>query len=218
LPAPPHDNESGTDQRSVWSGLLATLSLVAAAVGTGLLGVLAAPAILVTFGGLLAYVLGRVAEGAPPFPKARPSLTWLGELVRFIGNFVVWALPQVPFAAPFITFVAVTWPLAPESASLQFQQQASEIIPVLLIGFVIETGAIRWRNRPVNWILGLMTVLILVAGETFALVSLATNDPNHADIVAGSMAAGVVAILIAAIQGSSSRVEMAERARQDSNL
>ena len=73
---------------------------------------------------------------------------------------------------------------------------------MLLIGFVIEAGAIRWRDRPLNWILSLMTVGILLAGEIYALVDLATNSPDHADIIAGSMAAGVTAILIAAIQGS----------------
>ena len=76
---------------------------------------------------------------------------------------------------------------------------------MLLIGYVIEAGAIRWRDRPVNWILSLMTVGILLAGEIYALVDLATDSPDHADIIAGSMAAGVVAILIAAIQGSAKR-------------
>lgn len=98
--------------------------------------------------------------------------------------------------------VAVTWPLARESESLRFQEQASQIILVLLIGYVIEAGAIRWRSRPVNWILSLMTVGILLAGEVYALVDLATDSPDHADIIAGSMAAGVAAMLIAAIQGS----------------
>ena len=73
---------------------------------------------------------------------------------------------------------------------------------MLLVGFAIETGAIRWRERPLNWILSLMTAAILLAGETYALVDLATDSPDHADIIAGSMAAGVTAILIAAIQGS----------------
>jgi len=78
---------------------------------------------------------------------------------------------------------------------------------VLLIGYVIEAGAIRWRDRPVNWILSLMTVGILLAGEVYALIDLATDSPDHADVIAGSMAAGVVAILIAAIQGSVKRNE-----------
>ncbi len=76
---------------------------------------------------------------------------------------------------------------------------------MLLIGYVIEAGAIRWRNRPVNWILSAMTVLILIVGEVYALVDLASGDPGHADVIAGSMAAGFTAILIAAIQGSLQR-------------
>jgi hypothetical protein len=74
---------------------------------------------------------------------------------------------------------------------------------VLLIAYGIEAGAIRWRSRPVNWILSLMTVAILLTGEVYALVDLATDSPDHADIIAGAMAAGVAAILIAAVQGAS---------------
>lgn len=146
-------------------------------------------------------------------PPPRASAAWLGEFGRFLVEFVIWAAPQVPFVAPFLVFVAVTWPLPQESQSLRFQEQASQIILVLLIGYVIEAGAIRWRDRPVNWILSLMTAGILLAGEAYALVDLATENPNHADIIAGSIAAGVAAILIAAIQGSARREDPAPPAQ-----
>ena len=73
---------------------------------------------------------------------------------------------------------------------------------MLLIGYVIEAGALRWRSHSVDWLLSLVTVVILLVGETYALVDLATDDPGHADIIAGAMAAGLVAILTAAVQGS----------------
>jgi hypothetical protein len=195
----------GNEKRGpVLSGVLAALSLLAG-LGTALLGVLLAPVALVAVGALVAYRLEMFGEDAPGFPRPRASLAWFGELARFLADFVVWAAPQVPFLAPFLVFVAVTWPLPQESEGLRFQEQASQIIVVLLIGYVIEAGAIRWRSRPVNWILSLMTVAILVAGEVYALVDLAGGDPGHADIIAGSMAAGLAAILIAAIQGSLQR-------------
>lgn len=192
------------ERSPILSGLLAALSLLAG-LGTALLGILVAPVAVIAVGALVAYRLEIFGEDAPSFPRPRPSLTWLGELARFLVAFVGWAAPQVPFLAPFVVFVAVTWPLPQESEGLQFQEQASQIILVLLIGYVIEAGAIRWRDRPVNWILSAMTVAILVAGETYALVDLASGDPGHADIIAGSMAAGLAAILIAAIQGSARR-------------
>jgi hypothetical protein len=192
----------GKERSAVVSGLLAALSLLAG-LGTALLGILAAPVAIVAIVALVVYRLGIFGDSAPRLPAPRPSLAWLGELARFAWDFAVWAAPQVPFVAPFLVFVAVTWPLPRESApTLRFQEQASQIILVLLIGYVIEAGAIRWRDRPVNWILSLMTVGILLAGEAYALVDLATDNPDHADVIAGSMAAGVVAILIAAIQGS----------------
>ncbi len=205
----PSKPTAGKERSGVVSGLLAALSLLAG-LGTALLGILAAPVAIIAVGALVVYRLGIFGESAPPFPTPRPTLAWLGELARFAWDFVVWAAPQVPFVAPFLVFVAVTWPLPQESAeTLRFQEQASQIILVLLIGYVIEAGAIRWRDRPVNWILSLMTVGILLAGEVYALVDLATDSPDHADIIAGSMAAGVVAILVAAIQGSGRREDEA---------
>lgn len=199
----------GTKGRgAVVSGLLAGLSLLAG-LATAAVGILAAPVALLAFGALVVYRLGIFGESAPSFPPPRPSAAWLGEFGRFLVEFVIWAAPQVPFVAPFLVFVAVTWPLPQESQSLRFQEQASQIILVLLVGYVIEAGAIRWRDRPVNWILSLMTAGILLAGEVYALVDLATNSPDHADIIAGAMAAGVAAILIAAIQGSARREEPA---------
>ena len=189
------------ERKPLLSGLLAALSLLAG-LGTALLGVLVAPVALVAVGALVAYRLEMFGEDPPRFPRPRASLAWLGELTRFLAEFVGWAAPQVPFLAPFVVFVAVTWPLPEESEGLQFQEQASQIIVVLLIGYAIEAGAIRWRGRPVNWILSGMTVAILLAGEIYALVDLASGDPGHADLIAGSMAAGLTAILIAAIQGS----------------
>jgi hypothetical protein len=206
----PSKPAGGKRRSPLVSGLLAALSLLAG-LGTALLGILAAPVAIVAVGALVVYRLGIFGESAPPFPAPRLSLAWLGELARFVVDFVVWAAPQVPFVAPFVVFVAVTWPLPQASESLRFQEQASQIILVLLIGYVIEAGAIRWRDRPVNWILSLMTVGILLAGEVYALVDLATDNPDHADIIAGSMAAGVVAILIAAIQGSLQREDEASR-------
>ena len=191
----------GKDRNPLLSVLLAGLSLLAG-VGTALLGIVAAPLALVAVVALVAYRLAA-GEGAPTFPAPRASTAWLGEFADFVLAFLAWAAPQVPFVAPFLVFVAVTWPLPQDSSeSLRFQEQASQIILVLLIGYVIEAGAIRWRRRPVNWILSLMTVAILLAGEVYALVDLATDNPDHADLIAGSMEAGVAVILIAAIQGS----------------
>jgi hypothetical protein len=194
----------GHKRNPLISLLLAALSLLAG-LGTALVGVLAAPLALVAVLALVVYRLAA-SQGAPALPPPRSELAWLRELAEFVVSFVAWAAPQVPFLAPFVVFVAVTWPLPPESsASLRFQEQASQIILVLLIAYGIEAGAIRWRDRPVNWILSLMTVAILLTGEVFALIDLASDDPGHADVIAGSMAAGVTAILVTAILGSAAR-------------
>jgi hypothetical protein len=189
---------------TVFSVLLAALSLLAG-VGTALLGIVAAPLALLAVAALVAYRLAA-GQGAPAFPPPHASVAWLGQLGRFLVDFTLWAAPQVPFVAPFLVFVAVTWPLPQESSdSLRFQEAASQIILVLLIAYGIEAGAIRWSRRPLNWVLSLMTVAILLAGEVYALIDLATDTPDHADIIAGSMAAGVTAILIAAVQGAGRR-------------
>jgi hypothetical protein len=193
-------SEERSERTSVLQGVLTVLSLLAGAAALGPLAVVVGVA---SFAALLASVLGGGGGlGLPPF---QPSLAWLKSAAGALA-------PLLPFTVPFAVFVAVTWPLASKSESLQFQEQASQIIPVLLVGFVLETSAMRWGSRRVNWILSLMTVVILLLGETIALISLWTRDHAHADVVAGSMAAGVAAILIAAVLGMSNRGEWGEPA------
>lgn len=182
---------------------LAMVSVVGLVLGGAVIGPLIALAGLVW---LVTYTLRRVGVN-PPQPPPRPQLSvaWLREMRIYLGRLIAWAAPIVPFVAPAITFIAVTWPLPKESQGLLFQEQASQILLVLLIGYVIEAGALRWRRQRVDWLLSLVTVLILLAGEVYALVALYEADPNHADVIAGAMAAGVVAILTAAIPGASEK-------------
>lgn len=191
-------------QRSaVASAALALLAVAATVVGVGLLGPLVAVAGLIW---LVTYTLRRVGVDPPDPPKPELSLAWLREFWAYLGRLIAWAAPSVPFLAPALTFIAVTWPLAESSSqSLRFQEQASQILLVLLVGYVIEAGALRWRSHSVDWLLSLVTVVILLVGETYALIDLATDDPGHADVIAGAMAAGLVAILTAAVQGSAKR-------------
>ncbi len=188
-------------QRSVVaSAALAVVSVLALVLGGAVVGPLIA---LVGLVWLVTYTLRRVGANPPqPPPRPRLSLAWLRDAWDYLGRLLAWAAPIVPFVAPAVAFIAVTWPLPKESQGLLFQEQSTQILMVLLIGFVIEAGALRWRRQAVDWLLSLVTVLILLAGEVYALVALYDNDPNHADIVAGAMAAGVVAILTAAIQGA----------------
>ncbi|HEX3238587.1 MAG TPA: hypothetical protein VHR18_00440 [Solirubrobacterales bacterium] len=194
------EREPGKQRSAFGSALLALFSIVATVVGVGLFGPLVA---IVGLGWLVTYTLRRVGVDPPSPPRPRLTLGWLRELWDYLGRLIAWGAPSVPFLAPAITFIAVTWPLAESSSeTLRFQEQASQILLVLLIGYVIEAGALRWRKHSVDWLLSLVTVVILLVGETYALVDLATDDPGHADIIAGAMAAGLVAILTAAVQGS----------------
>jgi hypothetical protein len=190
---------------AVASVALAVVSVVGLVLGGAVIGPLIA---LVGLVWLATYTLRRVGVN-PPEPPSRPqfSLAWWRELWHYLGRLIAWAAPIVPFVAPAVTFIAVTWPLPKESQGLLFQEQSTQILLVLLIGFVIEAGALRWRRQAVDWLLSLVTVLILLAGEVFALAALYESDPGHADIVAGAMAAGVVAILTAAIQGAAEAPE-----------
>ncbi len=193
-------SEPGKQRSAFGSALLALFSIVATVVGVGLFGPLVA---IVGLGWLVTYTLRRVGVDPPSPPRPRLTLEWLREFWDYLGRLIAWGAPSVPFLAPTITFIAVTWPLAESSSeSLRFQEQASQILLVLLIGYVIEAGALRWRKHSVDWLLSLVTVVILLVGEIYALVDLATDDPGHADIIAGAMAAGLVAILTAAVQGS----------------
>jgi hypothetical protein len=165
-----------------WAALAAILAAVA---GLGL----AAPVLaLVAFASLVGAAASRL-RGAG-----------LGKLpVRAALDAAVRLTPHL---FPLIVYWALVLPLHSEGASITFFQQATEIIPILLIGFVLEAGALELRGRsPVDWLLGFTTVAILIVGETYALIALAQDDPVHADIVTGAMAAGAAAIVVAAAMG-----------------
>jgi hypothetical protein len=96
------------DKRNpVVSFLLAALTLLAG-LGTALVGILAAPVALVAIGALVIYRLQLFGEDAPRFPQPQASLSWFGELARFVVDSLTWAAPQVPFVAPLLVFIAVT--------------------------------------------------------------------------------------------------------------
>jgi hypothetical protein len=132
----------------VASVALAVFSVVALVLGGAVIGPLIA---LVGLIWLVTYTLGRVGVNPPEPPRPRLSLAWLREFWDYLGRLIAWAAPTVPFVAPAITFIAVTWPLPKESEGLLFQEQASQILLILLIGFVIEAGALRWRRQAVDW-------------------------------------------------------------------
>jgi hypothetical protein len=80
------------------------------------------------------------------------------------------------------------------------------VIVVLLLALALEARFFRLRRARERLELGAMlfTMLLLGSGEFYALHGVAVAHSEHADLIAGAIAAGFVAVAITAFTGSGS--------------
>jgi len=174
------------------TSLSAVLAVAGALVASPLLPFAVVPAAVAVARAVLA---ARATEGLASLPLHQ-------RIVQPLRRSALAVIRVVPSIVPIGCFVAVAWPLDSEVESNAFHNAAaSEVIPLLLIGLAIEVGYLRLRERaPVDAVLAVVTVVFLVLAEVDALMALANNTTEHADIVAGGIAAGASALFLAAVQ------------------
>jgi hypothetical protein len=88
-------------------------------------------------------------------------------------------------------------------ASLSFDEVAAQVIPVLLLALALEARFFRLHRirEPLDLAAALFTMLVLGCGEFYALQGIADNRPEHAGLIGGAIAAGFVAVAVAALTG-----------------
>ena len=109
---------------------------------------------------------------------------------------------------PVIAFAATFFIIGTGHASQGFYETAAQIIPVLLLAFLIEGRAFRIAPTmdTSTRFLVILTLVLLVAGEGVSLYDLAGGDETSRDlaIVAASIAGGFVGIGVIALWGEPS--------------
>jgi hypothetical protein len=172
--------------------------------------------IVAAFLALLGVGLRGIAEssisGEVVLPRgAAPTASDLYRLGRA-------ALARLPWIAPLVVYLVLVLAIDSSAADAKFFDGATEVLAVLFIGFLLEAGAIRvTAGSPVDWTLAFLTVLLVIAGEVYALLALADPTELHANFVAAGLGAGATGIVVAAIAGgreSARRERPSERATE----
>lgn len=104
---------------------------------------------------------------------------------------------------PILAFELVSQLVGESAASLAFDQVAAEVIAVFLLALALEARFFHLHRvkEPLELGAMLFTLILLGSGEFYALQGIATQQPDHADLISGAVAAGFVAVAIAALIG-----------------
>jgi hypothetical protein len=125
------------------------------------------------------------------------------------------ALEGMRLFLPIVAFQLASWSVGRFSGTEVFNEVAAQVIPVFLLALALEARFFHLHRvkEPLDLGAMLFTLVLLGIGEFYALQAVATERPDHTDMVSGALAAGFVAIAIAALigPGLKPREERAQR-------
>jgi MFS family permease len=116
---------------------------------------------------------------------------------------------------PIVAFAVCTVFVEPSSGTLGFDEVGAQIVVVLLLVLAIDTRFFRLRKDRdgLDRAAILFTMILLGAGEYYALQSLIDDQPRHSEMVAGAIAAGFVAVAVTALVGRGAAPKRERRGR-----
>jgi hypothetical protein len=142
--------------------------------------------------GPVSLVISALIAGGIFALLLRLDVNWAVETLEFSGV----ALPVFGF----LIFSAVT---DPQAGGKEFAEVGAQIIIVLLLALAIEARFFHLRapRDRLDRVASLFTMIVLAAGEFYALQGIAAKHPTNNEMVAGAIAAGFVAVAVSALLG-----------------
>jgi hypothetical protein len=133
------------------------------------------------------------------------GLFWLMQ--RMNVERVIDGLELAGNALPVFAYLLVAAMMGETRGSLAFAEVGAQVIVVLLLVLAIDARFFRLRTDRDRLEVSatIVTLLILAAGEYYALDGVITEQPRHSEMVAGAIAAGFAALLVIALLGSTRR-------------
>jgi hypothetical protein len=171
----------------------------------------AVTAVLLALGGLL-IVGGIVVEvsrqSTHPLRLAVSVLAAAGVWVlisRTDVGLLLRALDTLRAALPVMAYLVASVFIGSSHGTTAFDEIGAQVIVVLLLALALEARFFRLHRvrEPLELGATLFTMLVLGAGEFYALQGVATGDAQHADVIGGAVATGFVAVAVAALAGPS---------------
>ena len=165
---------------------------------------LAALLVLLAFGAILLFEIARADSG--PITGTVAFVLALGFLafLRFVPvEQLLRALDAFRFAAPVFAYVITSIFVGSRKATMEFDEIGAQVIVVLLLALAVEARFFRIRAGVERLELAsiFFTLLVLAAGEYYALNGLLTGRPAPAEMIGGAIAAGFAAIGVGALLG-----------------
>jgi hypothetical protein len=143
-------------------------------------------------GGPLAALFATLAVGVVMALAARVDIA---ATTRVLGGLRVFL--------PIVAFVFITTWIGTAAGTLQFDEIGAQVIAVLLLALAVDARFFWLRT---DWdrldVIGTCLIMvILAAGEYYALKGLFIEEPRHGEMVAGAIAAGFIGVAITALAG-----------------
>jgi hypothetical protein len=128
-------------------------------------------------------------------------------LIRVDVATVLRSLPTLGAILPVFAFSLVTLLMGQTSATHSFDEIGAQVIVVLLLALAIDARFFRLsasRDR-LEIAAVAFTMMVLAVGEYYALRGLLSEEPRHAEMIAGAIAAGFAAVAVTAMAAGGSR-------------
>lgn len=160
-------------------------------------------AAVLVVGGVVYLVRTRSSPGGLAFAVGL-AVVVLIAFVRVDLTAFLRALRTMRAFLPVAAFSAITAAMGSEAGTRAFDEVGAQAIVVLLLALAIDARFFRLRidYDRIDALAVCLTMTLLAVGEFYALRSLATKHPIHAEIIAGAIAAGFVAVAVTALAGS----------------
>jgi hypothetical protein len=110
-------------------------------------------------------------------------------------------LKELGAVLPLIAYLSFALLVEPRAGTVGFDEISAQVIVVLLLALAIDARFFRLRAGG-HWLdvaATFWTLVMLGAGEYYALDAVFTHHPKHQGDVAGAIAAGFVAVAVAAL-------------------
>jgi len=125
-------------------------------------------------------------------------------IVRADVESLLRALDVLRSILPVVAFAVTSLFVGSSNGTVAFDEIGAQVIVVLLLALALEARFFRLHRvkEPLELGAMLFTMLLLGSGEFYALHGVAVAHSAHADVISGAIAAGFVAVAVAALTGS----------------
>lgn len=161
--------------------------------------------LLILIVGGVALVVDSYKDPTSEAIDAVLAFALLAFLMRLDVERALQSLEDGRAALPVLAYAVILVLMGSTPGTTKFDEIAAQVIVVLLLALAVDARFFRLQAKRARLDTAgiVLTMMLLAVGEYCALRGLLTEDPTHAEIAAGAIAAGFTAVAISALAGPS---------------